>query len=83
MGSEEGGRRSYHFPTLVSWGLALALVFLGMAFDARGWILPSILCFLAASAALVAPLVARRRRLSRLPAERTGNGPEDEAESSS
>jgi membrane protein implicated in regulation of membrane protease activity len=48
--------------TLLFWTAAAVLAASGMALDARGSFLLSVICFLAASVALVAPLVIHRRR---------------------
>ncbi|MFO7586806.1 MAG: hypothetical protein R6X22_01925 [Gemmatimonadota bacterium] len=58
-------RRAFRGPsrlaTAALWLLAGLLVLVGMALDARGLLVPSLLLFLLASAALVAPLALHRR----------------------
>jgi len=44
------------------WALAGVAALAGMAFDSGGSFTWSIVCFLAASAALVAPMILKRRR---------------------
>jgi membrane protein implicated in regulation of membrane protease activity len=62
MSNDERRSRSFHASTILLWSAAVILAIAGMAFDARGSLTISVICFLAASVALVAPLVTRRRR---------------------
>ncbi len=62
MPGDASGTRSAHASTVLLWALAIVLAIVGMALDARGSFALSLACFLAASAALVAPLEMRRRR---------------------
>ncbi len=62
MSNDERRSRSFHASTLLLWGLAVLLGIAGMALDARGSFTLSVVFFLGASVALVAPLVTRRRR---------------------
>ena len=48
--------------TVLFWAAAIVLVISGMALDSRGSFVLSVACFLAASVAVVAPLVLHRRR---------------------
>ncbi len=54
--------RSLHLSTVFLWALAGVAALAGMAFDSGGSFTWSIVCFLAASAALVAPMILKRRR---------------------
>jgi len=62
MSNDERRSRSFHASTILLWSAAVILAIAGMAFDSRGSFTLSVICFLAASVALVAPLVIRRRR---------------------
>ena len=62
MSSDEKRSRSFRASTILLWSAAVILAIAGMAFDARGSFTLSVICFLAASVALVAPLVSHRRR---------------------
>ena len=64
MPGDASSTRAAHVSTILLWALAIVLAIAGMALDARGSFALSLACFLAASAALVAPLVLRRRRES-------------------
>ncbi|MBK5099024.1 MAG: hypothetical protein JJE01_14700 [Gemmatimonadetes bacterium] len=62
MASDESRSRSVHLSTGLCWSAGVVLAITGMAIDARGSFSLSVVCFLGASVALVAPLVIRRRR---------------------
>ena len=62
MSNGESFRRPSRLSTVLFWIAAVVLVIAGMAMDSRGSFKLSVACFLAASVALVAPLVIRRRR---------------------
>jgi membrane protein implicated in regulation of membrane protease activity len=62
MSIGESDPRPSRLPTVLFWTAAVVLVITGMALDSRGSFTLSVACFLAASVALVAPLVIRRRR---------------------
>ena len=62
MSNDERRSRSFRVSTILLWSAAVILAIAGMAFDARGSFTLSVICFLAASVALVAPLVSHRRR---------------------
>ena len=60
MSNGESFRRPSRLSTVLFWSAAVVLVIAGMALDSRGSFKLSVACFLAASVALVAPLVAER-----------------------
>lgn len=62
MSNGESRFRSFHLSTVLCWSAAVVLAITGMALDARGSFGLSVVCFLAASVALVAPMIFRRRR---------------------
>jgi hypothetical protein len=62
MPNGESRPRLSRLSTVLFWTAAVVLVISGMALDSRGSFVLSVACFLAASVAVVAPLVLHRRR---------------------
>ena len=62
MSNGESRPRPSRLSTVLFWAAAIVLVISGMALDSRGSFVLSVACFLAASVAVVAPLVLHRRR---------------------